>query len=367
MFITDVSKYLYTKATMRGIPLMGVFELSPVCNFHCKMCYVRKTPGQIKQEGKCVRDWTQWLELAKQCKEAGMLFLLLTGGEPFLYPHFKELYLELHKMGFIIYINSNGTLITEETVQWLKKAAPARINLTLYGASADTYEKVCGDSAGFQRACDAIDRLKEAGIALVINASMIPENYQDLEGIIRFGKDRGIQVRVATYMFPPVRREQETEDSRFSPEQSARLYVEKYRLMQDAEGFRNTCSYVLSDAEELEDSGWGKDEDHMVCRAGRSSCWVSWEGQMSACGLMPFPAQYPVFEKPFGECWKSLVEQVRQAQVLAQCQGCKQRHVCRPCAAMLYAETGDVNCKAEHMCRTTQCIVDIIRLEGDSV
>ncbi len=359
----DVSRYLYSKAAMRGIPLMGVFELSPVCNFQCKMCYVRKTPEQIKQEGKCVRDWKQWLELAKQCKAAGMLFLLLTGGEPFLYPHFKELYLELHKMGFIIYINSNGTLITQQTVDWLKKVAPARINLTLYGASPNTYERVCGDARGFERAANAVEMLKAAGITVVINASMIPENYQDLEGIIRFGKSRDLQVRVATYMFPPIRREQEQSDSRFAPEQAARLYLEKYRLMEDAEGFRKTCDYVLNDPEEDDQSSWGQEDEHMMCRAGRSSCWISWEGEMSACGLMPFPGKYPVFERPFYECWQELMRKVRNAQVLSQCAGCKLKHVCRPCAAMLYAETGDVNCKAPYMCRTAGCIKELFSQE----
>ena len=110
------SDYLFQKASINKIPLSGTFELSPVCNFSCKMCYVRKTSDQIKKEGKCLRDWTEWLELAKQCREAGMLYLLITGGEPFIYPHFKELYGALHSMGFLISINTNGTMIDEETV-----------------------------------------------------------------------------------------------------------------------------------------------------------------------------------------------------------------------------------------------------------
>lgn len=82
---------------------------------------------------------------------------------------------------------------------------------------------------------------------------------------------------------------------------------------------------------------------------------------MSACGLMPFPAQYPVFNGSFLESWRELTQKVRETPVLAQCAGCENRRVCRPCAAMLYAETGDVNQKAPHMCRTAQCIVDTIQ------
>lgn len=361
----DVTTYLHRKASMRGIPLMGGFELSPVCNFQCKMCFVRKTPAQIKRDGQCVKDWQQWLALAKQCKDAGTLFLLLTGGEPFIYPHFKELYLALHKMGFILYINTNGTMITQETVDWLKEAAPGRVNITLYGASPDTYARVCRDASGFARAANAIDMLKAAGIAVLINVSMIPENHQDLADIIAFGKERDIEVRIASYMFPPVRRECDTDDSRFSPEEAASFYLNKFKLTESEEGFRKFCDFVLNDPQEEESAGWGQDEEHMLCRAGRSTFWVSWDGQMSACGMMPLPAQYPIFEKPFLECWQDLVGKVKNMYVLSQCGGCKLRHVCRPCAAALYAETGDPNCKAPYMCRTAECIRELFVQEAE--
>ena len=69
----QISDYLYRKASIHKIPLNGGFELSPVCNFSCKMCYVRKTPNQIEAEGKRLRTWQEWLALAEQCKQEGML------------------------------------------------------------------------------------------------------------------------------------------------------------------------------------------------------------------------------------------------------------------------------------------------------
>ena len=154
-----ISDYLYRKASIKKIPLNGTFELSPVCNFSCKMCYIRKTAAQLKQEGKSLIPWQKWLNLAGECREAGMLYLLLTGGEPFLYPGFRELYRELHKMGFLISINTNGTLIDDEVIAWLKEAAPHRVNITLYGTSRETYERICENGNGYDRAVDAILKL----------------------------------------------------------------------------------------------------------------------------------------------------------------------------------------------------------------
>ena len=41
------------------------------------------------------------MELLRAARDAGMLYLLLTGGEPFLWPDFWTLYDELIDMGFI--------------------------------------------------------------------------------------------------------------------------------------------------------------------------------------------------------------------------------------------------------------------------
>jgi MoaA/NifB/PqqE/SkfB family radical SAM enzyme len=98
------------------------------------------------------------------------------------------------------------------------------------------------------------------------------------------------------------------------------------------------------------DSIWGYEQEKMKCRAGRSTFWVSWEGKMSACGIMDFPiVQYP-FETDFATCWGKLTEAVRTKTVLKECVGCPKKEICHPCAAIVCTETGDVNKKAPYLC-----------------
>lgn len=360
----SVEEYLHSKASRNKIPLSGTFELSPVCNFACRMCYVRKTPEQIREEGKRLRSWQEWLELGERCRDAGLLYLLLTGGEPFLYPGFRELYTALHKLGFVLAINTNGTLVDEDTVAWLKEYAPQRVNITLYGASRETYGRVCGNPSGYDKAVRAIKMLKDAGIPVVINASMIPENAEDLEKIILFGKELGLNTRVATYMFPPARREREQGDSRFTPEQSAGIYMRKARCMMDDAAY---VDFLKKNTQEQQESGddWGDHrEEFMRCRAGRCSFWVAWDGSMTACGVMEFPGKEYPFERPFEECWLELTDRVRSAAVLKECAGCARREACKPCAGMLYTETGDVNKKAPYMCQLAEQIEALIEQEA---
>ena len=269
-------------------------------------------------------------------------------------------------MGFLISINTNGTMIDEATVEWLKDAAPVRMNITLYGASRKTYKEICENESGFDRATKAIQMLKDAGINVVINGSMIPQNAKDLEDIISFGKKNDIPTRISTYMFPPIRRERETNDSRCMPQEAAELFMRKKRCELEDEQrivfMENVLKKLAEDGgNDLED--WGSNMEFMRCRAGRSSFWISWEGTMTACGMMPFPIEVYPFEKPFKECWLELTNKVRNSKVLRECNPCGKKEICNPCAAMLYAETGDVNCKAPYMCEMTECIIEKVKLE----
>ena len=358
-----LSDYLYRKASWNKVPLMGTFELSPVCNFACKMCYVRKTPDQIRADGKTLIPWQKWLELAGHCRDEGMLYLLLTGGEPFLYPGFRDLYIRLHEMGILIYINTNCTMNDEDTVRWLREYAPCRVNITLYGSSPETYRRICGHADGYDRAMRAIRMLKDAGIPVVINGSMIPEKAEDLESIIQIGKSLDINTRVATYMFPPLRRDKEAGDSRFTPEESAAVYMRKLRCIMQPEDY---CKYLVKHTEPSDNGSsddWGSHEEFMQCRAGRSTFWVNWEGIMSACGMVDFPLTVRPFEMDFHACWTKLTEAVRGTPVLKGCANCDKRHVCNPCVAMIQAETGTVDQKAPYLCQHTDMVLKQMKQE----
>ena len=141
--VAPLTEFLYRKAAHTKTPLSGTFELSPVCNFSCRMCYVRKTAAEVAASPRPIMTLDRWLELARQARDAGMLYLLLTGGEPLLWPDFWPLYEQLHDMGFVISINTNGSLIDQAAVERLTKRPPMRMNITMYGASDETYFKLC--------------------------------------------------------------------------------------------------------------------------------------------------------------------------------------------------------------------------------
>ena len=107
-----VRKFLNFKARDKGIPISGSFELTPLCNLDCKMCYVHLNKAQM--QGEPLLPVARWKQIMQQAIDAGMMYARLTGGECLTYPGFQELYLFLREQGIETGILSNGLLIDED-------------------------------------------------------------------------------------------------------------------------------------------------------------------------------------------------------------------------------------------------------------
>ena len=349
-----LTEYLHRKASRTKTPISGTFELSPLCNMDCKMCYIKMS--KEKQESIArLRTKEEWIELAQKAKEKGMLFLLLTGGEPFLVKDFKELYIELHKMGFCISINSNGTMIDEDVIEWLKYYPPMRINMTLYGASDETYGRLCNNPKGFTQVTKAISLLKENNIQVKLNCSVTPYNKDDLKQMMDFAEEHDLVIQATSYMFPPLRKDETKigQNDRFNAEDAALYgaYISAY-----SNGFDRFKDYIESGQLALydaDDDCGVVEGDHMRCRAGITSFWMTWEGKMLPCGMIPDEGKDP-WEVGFDEAWENAKNIVSDITLPVKCAGCGKKDECRACAAMVYTETGTYDKVPQYRCEMTK-------------
>ena len=351
-----LSRYLHHAAAKRGVLLSGTFELSPCCNMDCRMCYVRKTRREVESEGGEIPRG-KWLSLAEECRKAGTLFLLLTGGEPFLYPGFRELYQELSKMGFMVSMNTNGTMITEDTVSWLSEMPPARMNITLYGASNATYSRLCRNPNGYTQTVRAVRMLKEAGISVKLNASMTPYNIDDLDGIYKTAEELDVYVQASAYMYPPVRKSEDNigRGDRFYPEEAGKREAEIDRKRLTPEQFQMRREKIQKDILEAPPGPAEQYEqgEPMRCRAGRTSFWINWKGEMTPCGMMVTPAAYP-FRDGLMPAWMELREKTEKILLPVGCRQCRMKDLCPVCAASVYTETGGFDEVPQYLCHMTR-------------
>lgn len=120
---------------------------------------------------------------------------------------FRYLLTELKKMGLLVSVNSNGSLIDRDWLDFFRHEPPFRFNITLYGASDAAYERLCGRPM-FARVTENIRALRELGVGVKLNVSMTPYNVADMAEIYRIAQELGTPMQLATYMFPPIRRDE---------------------------------------------------------------------------------------------------------------------------------------------------------------
>lgn len=350
---------LIARAAGSHTPISGSLELLPLCNMNCKMCYVRLDRAQMQAQGR-MRSGEEWLELAHQLKAAGTLFLILTGGEPLLHPQFREIYLGLRRLGMIVTVNTNGTLLDAKWADFFAENPPRRINITLYGKDKETYARLCGLEAGFERALQAIRLLRERGVAVKINGSLVRANETDVDVITAKAKELGAAVNIDTYMYPAKREREKTFDrqSRLGPEEAAAARVHFLQSSLNPEHFSALREETLFLAENTPEGE--RVPGKMRCQAGHTSFTVNWQGKLRPCVMLAEPS-FPVFEMGFEEAWKKLQCAVEAVTLSPECSACKLRAVCHTCAACALYEAGSFQAVPEYMCRYTREMVKCYR------
>lgn len=317
-----VRKFLGFKARAKGIPISGSFELTPLCNLDCKMCYVHLNREQM--HGAQLLTVDQWKRIMQEAIDGGMMYARLTGGECLTYPGFRELYLFLHSKGVEVSILSNGLLIDADMLEFLQAHPPSAVQVTLYGASEDAYERVTGKRA-FVRVLENIRRLEHAKIPLSI--AVTPNEFmQDGEEVIRLLHEQGLTFAINAGLMVP-----REETGRQLADTGLDSYVAMMKLRQTLQG---RITELDCEPESLPDPGSENvtAEKGVRCGAGRSNFAVDWQGRMRPCNTFPCePAD--VLTLGFPEAWRRTHHTALNYPLPAECEGCAYKGVCKHCVA----------------------------------
>ncbi len=342
------------------IPVDGTFELTVRCNLHCKMCLFRHDDSENSEIRAAELSADQWIDLARQAAEAGTFSLLLTGGEPMLRPDFCEIYEGIYKQGFILTLYTNATLVTPEIMEVLHRCPPNKIGVTIYGASPETYEKVCGDAKAYERMIHGVKELQTLPSILDFRTTVIKDNCEDLDGIDELLRDtfqvdnRLTQTRIVTSAVRGACAD--VPACRLEPEDNVHMafrrginLIKKY--VGDEYSEENLHFEYVHDEEQ-------KSQQRISlfgCDAGMRSYTISWDGKLLGCQMLGL-FYTDVINQPFMKAWEEYPGKVKLPEIHADCKVCKMASICNCCPASRYAETGDLGGKPEYVCRDTAII-----------
>ena len=348
-----VATYLHQKGRRLGLPITGNFELTARCNFNCPMCYVHQPAESVEAAGGELTAG-QWLDIAAAAQKKGMVFALLTGGEPLVRKDFFEIYSGMKKLGLLVSVNSNGSMLQGEILERFLQEPPTRFNISLYGGSNDTYKNMCGIPA-YDRVKDNIRVLREAGIGVSLNLSITPYNCHDLERIYADAVALNVNVRASSYMYPPIRLPDGNYGcgNRLSAEDAARSSVEWDVLRFTPEEFSQRACGMEKLTAECRDGCPLEEGEGIRCRAGSSSFWVTWQGKMLPCGMMTEPVA-DLRKQSFEEAWEYIRGESAKVRMPVECGNCAYKEVCGVCAAVTYTETGRFDGLPEYVCEKTK-------------
>lgn len=342
----DLYSKINIKLLSRGLPIQAVFEITPLCNLKCKMCFVRLDKEQMDSIGKPLTA-AQWKDITEQTAEMGTYCLLITGGEPFIHPEFVEIYENIMKTGFRVILFTNAVMLNDKIIEVLKKYPPNFLYITIYGASEETYEKVCGNGKAYYSVINNLKILKDTlkNIPMSLRITVIKDNRDDVLKVAELAKEMGMKFTYGFALFKPVRgARNDIEKVRLSPGElidAKRGYI-KY--------IKNKKAYDLSKkiVDEYADYIFNYNGDNIEitdeirksnCMAASQIYVITWDGKMVPCQNMERPFTLPL-ENGLKAAWDELRKYKSGMKVPVRCIRCKHRYYCGTCPAASQTESG---------------------------
>ena len=160
------------------------------CNLSCSYCVAESYIGADRRGLSA----TQVYQILEEAAALGLNDLFLTGGEPFiLHEIFSMIAYGLEHMNHVTVL-SNGILLKGKRLEQLV-ALPHREHLTIQisldGSRPDIHDLYRGPGS-WQKAIDAIVRLKQAGFHVRLGTTQTPENSHDLAATCELHRSLGI-------------------------------------------------------------------------------------------------------------------------------------------------------------------------------
>ncbi len=339
----DFSLALHRKLANRRLPITGTIEITRRCPLTCAHCYNNLPMGdQAARLGELTYD--EHCRLLDEITAAGCLWLLYSGGEIFARKDFLQIYTYAKRKGLLITLFSNGTLITPAIADYLVEWRPFAIEITLYGRTKETYEKLTGVPGSYQRCLRGIQLLKERNLPLKLKTVGVTINQHEIWDMKRFAEEElGLEFKFDSMINPRIDCSLSPLHVRLSPEKVVELDLGDPRRVAEWQRFAEQFNGPVHSPEQS--------DQVYHCGGGINSFAVDPSGKMSICVLSHFDA-YDLRQGSFRDGWENFLLKVRQKKTrqLTKCTDCQIKAMCGMCPANGELENGDPEAPVDFLC-----------------
>ena len=331
------------KIAERRVPLSGTLELTSRCNLKCVHCYLGPQEEQWKKRSEEMST-EKVLGIIDEIVAAGTMYLLITGGDPMVHRDFKKVYRYAREKGLLVTVFCDGILVNDQIIELFKDLPPFVVEISIYGATQETYEAVTRVKGSYPKALRGIERLLENGIKVSLKTVLMTVNQHELPGMRAIADSYGVAFRMDNAIFPCLpNSSKDPLQYRVSPKEAVRAE------MADPKRADEWLRYV----EKRKETPVG--EMTYRCGAGVNSFHVDPFGYASPC-LMTTQYRHSLHEKSFSSLWEKELVQLRSHRPRESygCNSCEMQVACSGCPGFNYQETGHEDVKSEYVCETTK-------------
>jgi len=346
-----VSEFLIRKyIQLNQIPVHAQFAVTYRCNARCIHCYygdfLRKTSEFSLSEIMC---------LLKRLAKEGTLDIGFTGGEPFLRKDFLDIARYARKLGFLINIATNASLITKYKAKELSLLYPSLVRVSLYGGGREAYSKITGNPDLFIKTIRGLDFLIHHK---VVTEVMIPVfNFYTMDDLLVMGKicsSLGVGYDFSFAFYPRLNRDLKPLEYLVSQAQLEKFLTK----IPKCRGFFSGC-----DTKKI-------NKQQVICLSARNTIFLSPDGKVGNCFMVMAQSRIPrkSFMKQFLRVWRNdpLLQRHRESRwgERIQCLGCDrlyQRYcIVRYCPGVALLLTGELTGIHSYICEISARICNAI-------
>jgi len=320
-----------------------VWNVGQRCNLKCVHCYSQSK--DIEYSGELTTKEAK--AMIDGLAEYGAPVILFSGGEPLMRDDLMELIAYAKEKGLRAVISTNGTMITEEKGEELKKFGLSYVGISLDGLK-ETNDKFRGIDGAFDDALMGIRNCLKLGIKVGLRFTINKRNAQDIPGIFELIEKEKIP-RVCFYHLVYSGRGSRLMEEDLTHEETRKvvdLIIDKTKAAHDrgnplevltvdnhADGPYIYQRLLKEDpkraAEVLELLKWNEGNS-----SGHGLACVSWDGSVHADQFWREHTFGNVRERKFGEIWEDKSNDLlmklkdKKNYVTGRCSKCKWLDIC---------------------------------------
>lgn len=348
----EFSKLIHQKAISERVPINGSIEVTTRCNLSCAHCYIN-IPAADKIARERELSCQEWYHIIDQIVDEGCLWLLLTGGEPFIRSDFLDIYTYAKRKGLLITLFTNGTLITPYIADYLAEWKPFSVEITVYGYTKKTYELVTGVPGSYERCMQGIHHLLERKIPLKLKTMVMTINQHEIQDMKRWAEGLGVEFRYDPVLNSRLDGSKKPCRLRITPEKAVEFDI------LDKKRFNAWKEFI--------EKFFGAPDSNSLyhCGAGVASFHIDPYGEMSLC-IMSRNLSYNLHRESFKEGWYKFIPRVRAQKRIGdyQCGECELISLCGQCPGWGELEHGNPETPVEYLCKIAHLRAEVLGVSG---